>query len=369
MSRFLRVVWIVAPLVAGAISGTAWSASSHGYFGYEAWRQRVIERHLDPDEVVYPFGTTPEMLEWATRQLQPYAQKDVLLQLQVLQDALLNTSYSFAYEKTRTLTAGNAFAAREGNCISFTSLFVAISRSLGIETFLVAVRRPPGVERVDDVTVVNQHVVAAYQSPRKLHIYDFYSSSTEPYHSKKVIDDVAASAIFHTNLGAEDIRNGDLEGAHRHLAIAPTLEPGWAPAWINLGVAEFRSGDVESALEAYRSALLADPGNPSALTNMAIAYRQLGREDDAEAALRAAADDTTSPFTLIEMADIEMEQARYESARRYLRRARRLYGKHAEVFDALARLAVLEGDPAEAERYARRAEDIRHRQSQTAARR
>lgn len=369
MSRRFRVVGVVVPFIAGAISGPAWSASNHGYFGYEAWKQRVIERDLDPEEVVYPFGATPEMMDWAAKQLQPYAQKDVLLQLQVLQDALLNTSYSFAYEKTRTLTAGNAFAAREGNCISFTSLFVAISRGLGIETFLVAVRRPPGVERVDDVTVVNQHVVAAYQSPRKMHIYDFYSSSTEPYHSKKVIDDVAASAIFHTNLGAEDIRNGDLEGAHHHLGIATTLEPGWAPAWINLGVAEFRSGDVDGALQAYRSALLADPGNPSALTNMAIAYRQLGRDAEAEAALRAAADDTTSPFTLIEMADIEMSQARYDSAKRYLRRARRLYGKHAEVFDALSRLAALEGDPAQAEKYSRRAEEIRKRQSQTAARR
>ena len=366
MSRRFLIVWVVLPVVAGAIAERAWSATNPGYFGYEAWRQRVIERHLDPEEVVYPFTTTPEMMDWATKQLQPYAQKDVLLQLQVLQDALLNTSYSFSYEKTRTLTAGSAFAAREGNCISFTSLFVAISRSLGIETFLVAVRRPPGIERVDDVTVVNQHVVAAYQSPRKLHIYDFYSTSTEPYHFKKVIDDVAASAIFHTNLGAEDIRNGDLEGAHHHLNIATTLEPGWAPAWINLGVAEFRSGDVDGALQAYRSALLAQPGNPSALTNMAIAYRSLGREEEAEAALRAAADDTTSPFTLIEMADIEMENGLYESARRYLRRARRLYGKHPEVFDALSRLASLEGDDAEAEKYARRAEDIRKRQSLSA---
>ncbi len=367
MSRRFLLVWIVLPLVAVAIEPRACAATKRGYFGYDSWKQRVIERNLDPDDVVYPFEATPEMMEWATRQLQAYSQKDVLLQLTVLQDALLNSSYSFAYDKTRTLTAGKAFAAREGNCISFTSLFVAISRGLGIETFLVAVRRPPGVERVDDVTVVNQHVVAAYQSPRKVHIYDFYSTSTEPYRSKKIIDDVAASAIFHTNLGAEDIRNGDLDGAHRQLEIATTLEPGWAPAWINLGVAQFRADNVEGALEANRSALLADPGNPSALTNMAIAYRSLGREDEAQAALRAAADDTTSPYTLIAMADVEMAQGQFESARRYLRRARRLYGKHAEVFDALSRLAVLEGDTAGAGNYTLRADEIRQRQSQTAA--
>jgi Flp pilus assembly protein TadD len=323
----------------------------------------VIERHLDPRVVVYPFEATPEMMDWAKEKLQPYAQKDVLLQLAVLQNALLNTSYSFSYEKAKTLTAAEAFAARKGNCISFTSLFVAISRGLGIQTFLVAVRRAPSVERAEDLTVVNQHVVAAYQSPRKIYIYDFYSNSTEPYFYKRVIDDITASAIFHTNLGADGIRSGDLEEARRQLEIATTLVPDWAPAWTNLGVALFRLGDVDGALEAYRSALLADPVNPSALTNMAIAYRSLGREDEARAALRAAAEDTSSPFTLIALADAEIVRGNFDSAHRYLRQARRWDSREPEVYDALARLALCERDEVTARKHARRAAELRRHQS------
>lgn len=358
-----RVTGAASVLVLMAVASSAWSSTEPRYFGYEKWKQRVIERQLDPAEVVYPFEASPEMMDWAREKLRADSQKDVLLQLTVLQNALLNSRYSFSYERTRTLTAAEAFAAREGNCMSFTSLFIAISRGLGFQTYLVAVRREPGVERVDDVTVVNHHVVAAYQSPRKVHIYDFYEASTEPYFSKKVIDDITASAIYHTNLGAEGIRQNDLDDARRHLEIATTLVPEWAPAWVNLGVARFRQGDPQGALEAYRAALLADPVNPSALTNLAIAYRSLGREEESQAALRAAAADTMSPFTLIAMADVDMVKGDLDSARRYLRRARWRYSKEPEVYDALARLALLESDEAKAGKRARQAEELRRQKS------
>lgn len=361
MSKLMNVQ-VAAVCVALAIVRSALAGPNPAAVSHENWERKVIERDLDPDEVVYPFEATPEMMDWAREKLQPYAQRDVLLKLKALQTALLNTSYSFSYDKARTLTAADAFAAREGNCISFTSLFVAISRGLGVQTFLVAVRRAPSVERTEDVTVVNQHIVAAYQSPRKIHIYDFYSTSTEPYYSKRVIDDVTASAIFHTNLGADGIRSGDLEEAQRQLVIATTLVPDWAPAWTNLGVARSRAGDLDGALEAYRTALLADPVNPSALTNMAIAYRALGREDEAQAALRAAAEDTGSPFTLIALADADMVQGNLDSAQRYLRRARRWDSREPEVYDALARLARREGDASKAEKFSRRAAELRRKQ-------
>lgn len=324
----------------------------------------MLDRQLDPLDVVYPFEATPEMMAWADEKLGSYAQQDDIEQLRALQNALFNTQYFFAYDTTKTLGAAEAFAAREGNCISFTSLFVAISRGLGFPTFLVSVRRAPGIEKADGVVVVNNHVVAAYRSPRKVHIYDFSTASTEQYFHQRVIDDITASAIFHTNLGGASIRAGDLFEARRHLEIATTLAPEWAPAWINLGVVRFRSGDVGGALDAYRSALLDDPLNSSALTNMAVAFGSLGRHDEAETALRAAAEDTRSPFTLIAMADVDMVQGDLESARRRLRRARWWYGNEPEVYYAMARLASRVGDETRADRYARRAAELREQRSE-----
>jgi len=358
------VVRAASILVVLAVAGNAWAGPKPQFFGYEEWEQAVIERQLDPRGVVYPFETTSEMMAWAKEKLRSHVQKDGIQQLTALQNALFNSGFSFAYDNASTLAAADAFAAREGNCISFTSLFVAISRGLGYPTFLVSARRAPSVETTGGVTVVNHHVVAAFRSPRMVHIFDFASASSEPSSQKRVIDDIAASAIFHTNLGADSIRNGDLDEARRHLEIATTLAPEWAPAWTNLGVTRFRLGDTDGALEAYRSALVADPLNPSALTNMSSVYRSLGREKEAQTALRTAAEGTRSPFTLIAMAEVDMVQGNFESARRYLRRARWWYGKEPEVYDALARLALYEQDRARAEKHSRRAAELRRQRSE-----
>jgi len=56
-------------------------------------------------------------------------------------------------------------------------------------------------EKTDDLVVVNRHVVAGFRSPTKVYIYDFYVNTTAPYLSRRVIDDLAASAIYHTNIG------------------------------------------------------------------------------------------------------------------------------------------------------------------------
>jgi Tfp pilus assembly protein PilF len=74
--------------------------------------------------------------------------------------------------------------------------------------------------------------------------------------------------------------------------------------------------------------------------------------------MRAAAESTRNPFTLIAMADAEMVRGNFEEAGQYLRRARWWYGKEPEVFLALSRLARLEGEKSKAEKYAKRALDL-----------
>jgi len=267
--------------------------------------------------------------------------------------------FQFEYEQTRTLTAEQAFAARHGNCMSFTSLFVAMSRSVGLPTFLVAVKRQPEVERDAGLVVVNRHVVAGFRSPNKIFIYDFYFTSSTPYLSRRVIDDLSASAIYHTNIGGLEIREGDYVEAIRHLEVATTLEPDWAPAWVNIGVAHGRLDNKELAFTAYQRALVAEPGNSSALVNLAKLYLKQGREEEAETAMRAAAEGTRNPFTLIAMADADMVRGNLGDARQYLRRARWWYSKEPEVYDALARLARLQGDTEKAEKHRLRAAELR----------
>jgi Flp pilus assembly protein TadD len=329
-------------------------------FGFEEWQRAVSRLDVDPNEVVYPFHVSEEMRLWAEEKLRPFASSSPEIKLGALQQAFFDRGeFEFEYEGIRTLTAEEAFAARHGNCMSFTSLFVALSRDLGLPTFLVSIKRQPGVEKTDDLVVVNRHVVAGFRSPTKVYIYDFYVNTTAPYLSRRVIDDLAASAIYHTNIGGLAIRQRNYEEALKNLEIATVIAPDWAPAWVNLGVTHGRLGNEDAAFDAYQRALIAEPGNSSALINLSKMYQAQGRIEESRTALLAAAEGTRNPFTLIAMADAEMLRGNLEEARKYLRRARWWYSKEPEVFDALARLAVREGDYEKAEKHRQRATGLR----------
>ncbi len=209
------------------------------------------------------------MVTWAAEKLSPYPSMSPELKLKALQLAFFHPGeFEFAYEQTRTLTAEEAFTARHGNCMSFTSLFVGMARAMDLPAFLMTVRRQPEVERDGGLVVVNRHVVAGFRSPNRIYTYDFYITSTQPYLSRDVIDDLMASAIYHTNIGGLSIREDDLDGALRNLEIATILAPDWAPAWVNLGVVQMRLGQHDEAVDSLQQALLVEPGNSSALVNL-----------------------------------------------------------------------------------------------------
>jgi len=353
----LGALWVTVAL---AVAPSVLEGSDAKIFGYEAWKAAIAELPLEPGEVVYPFAVNEEMRAWARVKTAIYQTASPEVQLQGLQQAFFDKGeFEFEYEQTRTLTAEEAFAARRGNCMSFTSLFVALARSLDFPAVLVSVERQPDVEKDGALVVVNRHVVAGYRSPHRLYTYDFYVADVTSNISPDIVDDVVASAIYHTNIGGHAIRQGDLESAIHNLHIATVLAPDWAPAWVNLGVTYARLGDTEAAFDSLQQALLVEPGNSSALVNLAKLYRDQGREEEADNAMRAAAEGTRNPFTLISMADVEMLRGRYDEARQYLRRARWWYGKEPQVYDALARLARLEGEDEKVAKYRQRASELR----------
>ena len=328
---------------------------------YEArWRKGVLARGVNPTRVVYPFEATPQMLEWA-RQIDPPASGD-LLRLARLQRALFDTGeFKFVYDGNVTATAADAFETRHGNCLSFTSLFIALSRGLGMRTSLVTVQRKVEVSREEDLVIISRHVVAGYSLAGKLYLYDFYVASDEPYIQRRVLDDVTASALYHTNIGSVALKEGDVQGALTNLELATRLAPDVAAVWVNLGVARRRLGNLEGAAQAYEKALKAEPGDPSALTNLAYLYRLEGHEAEAKAALQAASRGPSSPYTLIALAGVEEVQGHLKDARRHLLRARRGYRHVPEVWDALARFASRRGDADRAARYRKKAERLREK--------
>ena len=326
----------------------------------ELWKIAVIARGMNPNEVMYPFDATPEMREWALHTIEDAGPVTALQKLEILQGALFDREkFEFEYDNILTLSGEEAFARRRGNCMAFTALFISLARSLAIPTSLVSVQRAPSVQLVDDLIVVNRHVVAGHRGPNQLNLFDFYMTSSAPPIHQRIIPDIRASAMHHTNLGSMFLRADNLAEARRHFKISVTLAPEWAPGWINLGVVEYREGRPVEALKAYARALEAEPSNSSALANIAAIHRDRGDLDAAESALKAAARQTRNPFTLIAIADIEMQNGNPAKARSYLKRARWWFSSQPEVYEAMARLARIEGDDQAARRHLAHAENLR----------
>jgi len=245
--------------------------------------------------------------------------------------------------------------------MAFTSLFIALSRSIGFDTRMVEVARLPDIYQDDGLILVNRHVVAGYRGTTKITLYDFYVTTSTPFLKREFITDLKASALFHNNLGAVDLRLNELDSAERNYSISTRLAPDWAPGWIGLGVCASRRADYSEALELYKKAEKLEPSNNTIYRNMAAAHYGLGDRKSGDAALEIAADNASNPFTLIALANLEIQRNNLRSAASYLRRAHWWYPKEPAVYEALSRLAALRGDWEKAEDFSRRARMLRYK--------
>ncbi|MCP4901191.1 MAG: tetratricopeptide repeat protein [bacterium] len=336
------------------------SSEKKTYIGETVWWEQVEKRHLEESGVVYPFTATPEMRDFAAQIVGQTPTITVASQLTRLQRALFDKKvFHFLRDDRLTLTASEAFDVRRGNCFSFTALFITLARSLGHEVVMVSVQRPPAVKRDQGLVVYTQHIVAGYVEGQWLHMYDFFMTSQAEYESESFIDDVEATAMYHSNLGGHELAKGDMARAEEHLRIATAMDDELGSAWVNLGVMRYQAEDMPGALEAYRRALLVEPGMPSALTNIAYVYRSMGMDKEADAALAAAAEGQASPYALIALASAEVACGNTKAAGRHLRRAKRSFPYESEVYIALADYADLRGQERKSAKLREKAEALR----------
>lgn len=314
------------------------------------------KREVDPSRVPNPLQVTPAMRETAEALAGPGEPKE---RLDRLQWALFNPQrFPFTYYTKGTFTAAEAFHRREGNCLSFTNLFVAMGRSLGIPVTTALVQQILGSEREGDLIVVNTHVVAILESSGGIYTYDFdRTRQSKPTHLRR-LDDLWITALYLNNLGAEELRVNHPEIALRYFQDAVKLAPEFPPAWANLGVAQRRLGFVQEALKAYGKALELAPGNPTVLTNLAALFRSLGRESEAQQALRTANLAQASPHQLLVRGDLEMATGKIQEAKKLYRRALRLNPTFVEAMAALAKAELAEGRLRAARRWIGKAEKL-----------
>jgi Flp pilus assembly protein TadD len=347
--RALAALTLLSVLPLGACASTGAPAS-------DEFSRELRERGFQSSDVVVPFAISPEMAAWVRSRVS--RDEPIEARLDRLFLAVM-TELDLRYEAGHTATAPGVFLEKRANCLGFTSLFVGLAREVGIPAFYLAVEDVERFQRDGDLVVVSSHVSAAFDTGAGFKVLDFTLAPVARAREARRLDDVAATAVHYSNVGAEKLRAGDVSGALAEFRVAVALDPTLAGARTNLGVALRRTGDLAGAEAAYRAALESDPDALSAYQNLAALLRLLGREQESIELLHLAErKGTKNPYSFLSLGDLSMRFARLDEAKRFYRRALRLYRKDAEPYAAMGLWALASGDRRAAARWLQRAKSI-----------
>ena len=304
-----------------------------------------------------PMYVSPSIREMAERISGPGSDSE---RLKRLQSALLDRkAYAFEYDTVATFTASEAFAMRRGNCVSFTNLFIAFGRAIGIPLQAGLLFRRGRSEREGDLVMIYNHMVAVHPKGHAHTIYDFYMTREGTPVDLRLIDDIAVAAISASNRGIEALRAGDLGNARVLLERATKLDPTLPDLLSNLGIVKWRQGDTEGAYATFRQGLEIDPHRPALLNNLAALYIEQGRRSEARVALAAASTRDSSPYLFVVQGDLELVGGNLKEALKAYRRAHRESPKLVEPLLGIARAEKGLGNDAAARRALRKAEKLR----------
>ena len=193
--------------------------------------------------------------------------------------AVIQDGLHLSYNNFKTYTAEEAFYFREGNCMSFTSLFIALAREAGVRAYYQEVDLPPSWSAQGDSFLFNLHInaVVKIQGGAGDQVVDFNMESFETKYDRQRISDRAALSHYHNNLAVHFMNKGSMATAFQHYHAALKLRPNTGYIWSNLGTLYLRAGHLEQAEAAYLTAIEID-SERSAYSNLSRLYGSIGED-------------------------------------------------------------------------------------------
>ena len=323
------------------------------------WAASVLPDVPSEDEA---FGVDAEMREFVAP-LKTIG--DPILRLTGLREAMQQRGlFSIVYSGSSTRTAREVFHERQGNCLSFTMLFIALARAAGLEARYQLVDVPRTFNSEGGALIVDTHVNAAVLAPfgRKFFV-DFNTANYREKYPIHAISDRYALALFYNNLGAEALVRKEYPLSFAMLREAARTHADIPGTWVNLGVLYSRHGFYEHAEAAERRALAADPSEQSALANLVSIYSALGDAERADAyrqKIRRYRE--LNPYYHFGVAQAAYEQKRFGDALLSLRSAIRLKRDDNEFYMLQGRTFTEIGRPDRAITSFARAKELATRQ-------
>ena len=287
---------------------------------------------------------TPEMRAFVTRYAKRKSTeqgKAWMLAYAALDPYLL----PFEYDPMVTLTADEGFRTGHGNCLTFSSMFIAMARDAGFNAWYQEVVVPPEWSAVNETLLVSKHVNAVVSGRAGRYVIDVSRRQKQSLEATRRMSDEEALAQYYNNLGADALVNGDLPLAHAYFSKALETHSGLPYVWSNLGVVLRRNGQTADAILAYRAAIDIDDQHTVALNNLYTLYVESG-DLQAAGAIEAQVERNRrkNPYYLHYLAEIANEEQRWSDAIGLLNRAIRLESNEYRFHYALAQAHYSSGD-------------------------
>ena len=189
--------------------------------------------------------------------------------------ALVNTmmrTWEMKYSATADLTAKNAFQSKKANCLTFTNLFISLSRSLEIRSVYVDILQIERTFEENNVIINNGHVCAGLNDGGQFYLLDFAPFPQRDYRIYKKTNDLEAIANYYNNIGYRKShhRDSNLKQALKSYSIALEIKPDFLRALNRVTLAQL--GDKSGAKELYLKALSIDSNMPEILWNLGGIY-------------------------------------------------------------------------------------------------
>jgi Tfp pilus assembly protein PilF len=313
------------------------------------------------------FALTPEMEAYAQRHLGPL-QRQADPRQALLEVMYQKSGLQLSYDATRTRNAAEAFAAREGNCLSLVIMTAAFARWLDLPVSFQAVLIDETYTRSGDLMLASNHVNLVLGAPTACRamtrgmedslVVDFLPASELRGQRSRPLEAATIVAMYFNNRAAEALAQGEVDQAYWLAREALLHDPAYINAANTLGVIYARAGYAERAEQALRHVLQAEPLAVNALTNLLpLLQRQHRTAEATEVAALLARLQPVPPFRRLEEGREAMAAGHYEQARALFQEELRLQPYQDEVHFWAAQAAWRLGRSAEAARHLAHARD------------
>ena len=272
--------------------------------------------------------------------------------------AILDEGLHLDYNNFKTFTAQEAFQQREGNCLSFTNLFVALAREAGLKANFQEVEVPANWTARGDTYMYNLHINVLVSLPGKDQVIDFDMAAYNERYNRRLIPDESALAQYHNNMGVHRLNEGKVDAAFQHMQVALELRPDTGYFWTNLGTLYQHAGHDSEAEAAYLTAIELS-NEPTAMSNLSRLYARIDQPELASYyRARVEIFRSRNPYYLFNMAEEAYAQSDYSRAQSLLLKAIRYRNDEVEFYRLLGLSYLQLGDKSAAQKQFMKAVEL-----------